>query len=58
MKDLTKIKQMAYDLTLETVKENNILKNISKDNVEEQTNYITRIYNDILDTLTKSDIDL
>lgn len=58
MDTLLKKKQMAYDLTMEAIRSNNILHNIDKNTTSRKIEVITEIYENILEELKKSDIDL
>lgn len=53
-----KAKQLAYDLTIEAVKDNHAMKNINKENIPERIKYVSNIYDDILTEITKTNMNL
>ncbi len=56
--DTLKAKQLAYDLTIEAVKDNHAMKNVNKENIPERIKYVSNIYDDILTEITKTNMNL
>lgn len=56
--DISKAKRLAYDLTLEAVREDHVMKNTTGDNISEKVKYISKIYSDVLTEITKTNMNL